>query len=42
VVLGWGRDFTDVSPIRGVILGGGAHTVEVSVDLEQAEEGCVA
>jgi transglutaminase-like putative cysteine protease len=33
VVLGWGRDFNDVSPLRGVILGGGEHDVEVSVDL---------
>ncbi len=33
VVLGWGRDFNDVSPLRGVILGGGDHDVEVSVDL---------
>ena len=23
VLLGWGRDFSDVSPVRGVILGGG-------------------
>jgi transglutaminase-like putative cysteine protease len=34
VVLGWGRDYGDVSPICGVILGGGKHTVAVSVDLE--------
>jgi transglutaminase-like putative cysteine protease len=34
VVLGWGRDFGDVSPVRGVVLGGGAHRLTVSVDLE--------
>jgi transglutaminase-like putative cysteine protease len=34
VVLGWGRDYGDVSPICGVILGGGKHSVAVSVDLE--------
>jgi len=33
VVLAWGRDYGDVSPNRGVILGGGQHTVSVSVDL---------
>jgi transglutaminase-like putative cysteine protease len=33
VVLGWGRDYADVSPTRGVILGGGKHALEVSVDL---------
>ena len=39
VVLGWGRDFGDVSPLRGVILGGGAHKLTVGVDLEPLEEG---
>lgn len=34
VVLGWGRDFGDVSPLRGVILGGGEHALSVAVDLE--------
>ncbi len=37
VVLAYGRDFADVSPVLGVILGGGAHKVRVSVDLEPAE-----
>jgi transglutaminase-like putative cysteine protease len=36
VVLGWGRDYGDVSPLRGVILGGGKHSLTVSVDLEAA------
>ncbi len=31
----WGRDYADVSPISGVITGGGAHTVEVEVDVSQ-------
>jgi transglutaminase-like putative cysteine protease len=31
VTLGWGRDFSDVSPIRGVMLGGGEQTLKVSV-----------
>lgn len=34
VVVAWGRDYGDVSPTRGVLLGGGAHTVVVGVDLE--------
>lgn len=33
VVLGWGRDFSDVSPLRGIILGGGRHWLDVGVDL---------
>lgn len=31
VTLGWGRDFGDVSPVRGVILGGGEHALRVEV-----------
>lgn len=34
VTVAWGRDFADVSPIRGVILGGGHHSVSVSVAVE--------
>ena len=37
VVLGWGRDFSDVSPLYGIILGGGRHKLTVSVDLEAVE-----
>lgn len=33
ITLGWGRDYGDVSPISGVILGGGDHSVMVSVDV---------
>ncbi|GAB4060848.1 transglutaminase family protein [Uliginosibacterium sediminicola] len=31
ITLGWGRDFADVSPLRGVIHGGGEHDVAVGV-----------
>ncbi len=31
ITLAWGRDFSDVSPLRGVILGGGGHDPEVRV-----------
>jgi transglutaminase-like putative cysteine protease len=33
VTLAWGRDFTDVSPTCGIILGGRRHTLKVSVVL---------
>ena len=33
VTVAWGRDFSDVSPLRGVALGGGKHKVSVSVDV---------
>jgi transglutaminase-like putative cysteine protease len=33
ITIAWGRDYNDVSPIRGVILGGGAHALQVHVDV---------
>jgi len=36
IVLAYGRDFSDVSPLRGVILGGGSHSVEVAVTVAPA------
>ncbi len=38
VTLAWGRDYGDVSPLRGLILGGGGHTLKVEVDLEPISE----
>lgn len=38
VTLAYGRDFTDVSPINGVIFGGGAHVVNVQVDVVPKDE----
>jgi transglutaminase-like putative cysteine protease len=38
VTLAWGRDFDDVSPIRGVIVGGGKHQVSVGVDVVARSE----
>jgi transglutaminase-like putative cysteine protease len=29
--LGWGRDFSDVTPMRGIVLGGGKHDLDVQV-----------
>ncbi len=38
ITLAWGRDFSDVSPLRGVIIGGGAHTLEVEVTVMPLDE----
>ncbi len=38
VVLGWGRDFGDITPLRGVILGGGEQSLLVQVELDEAAE----
>jgi transglutaminase-like putative cysteine protease len=37
VTLAWGRDYGDVSPLRGLILGGGHHLLKVEVDMEPIE-----
>jgi transglutaminase-like putative cysteine protease len=37
ITLGWGRDYGDVSPINGFIVGGGAHQVSVAVDVNALE-----
>jgi transglutaminase-like putative cysteine protease len=34
VTLAWGRDFSDASPLRGVVLGGGAQRLRVAVDVD--------
>jgi transglutaminase-like putative cysteine protease len=34
VTVAWGRDYGDVSPLRGLILGGGGHSLKVEVDME--------
>ncbi len=33
VTLAWGRDYSDVTPVKGVALGGGEHVISVSVDV---------
>lgn len=37
VTLAWGRDYGDVSPLRGLILGGREHTLKVGVDMKPLE-----
>jgi len=34
VTVAWGRDYSDVCPIKGVFIGGGEHSMDVSVDVE--------
>jgi transglutaminase-like putative cysteine protease len=37
ITVAWGRDFSDVSPMRGVVLGGGEQKLEVSVTVTPDE-----
>lgn len=33
ITISWGRDYSDVPPLRGVFIGGGSHSLSVSVDV---------
>lgn len=35
VTVAWGRDYADVSPVKGVCVGGGRHDVSVAVDVNR-------
>jgi transglutaminase-like putative cysteine protease len=37
ITVAYGRDFSDVTPVRGVILGGGRHALRVSVDVSEVD-----
>lgn len=37
ITLGWGRDYSDVTPLKGIAFGGGQHTLSVSVDVMRLE-----
>lgn len=33
ITLAWGRDYSDVTPVKGVVMGGGIHNLSVTVDV---------
>jgi transglutaminase-like putative cysteine protease len=35
ITVGWGRDYTDVAPLNGIILSSGPHRLSVSVDVRR-------
>ncbi len=37
IALAWGRDYSDVTPLKGIAFGGGQHTLSVSVDVFRME-----
>ena len=42
VILAWGRDYGDVSPLRGVVLGGQDHTLHVAVSMTPMSAGALS
>jgi transglutaminase-like putative cysteine protease len=39
ITLGWARDYDDICPVKGVIIGGHRHSLSVAVDVAPVEEG---
>jgi transglutaminase-like putative cysteine protease len=39
IVTAWGRDFSDVTPLKGIIFSAGSHRLTVSVDVERQDGG---
>jgi transglutaminase-like putative cysteine protease len=37
VTLAWGRDYGDVTPVSGIAVGGGSHSIEVEVSVQPIE-----
>ena len=37
ITLAWGRDYGDVTPVKGVVMGGGSHSLTVMVDVLRLE-----
>lgn len=37
ITVAWGRDYSDVAPINGIVTGGGDHLIEVGVDVIPVE-----
>lgn len=35
ITIGWGRDYADITPLRGVIMSSGSHELKVSVDVRR-------
>lgn len=42
ITTAWGRDYADVTPIKGVVYGGGTHSLSVEVDVTRSDEPPVA
>lgn len=35
ITIGWGRDYADVTPVKGILYGGGKHKLDVAVDVDR-------
>ena len=42
ITIAWGRDFSDVSPLRGVLIGSGEHQLTVAVTVRPIDSSPAA
>ena len=42
ITTAWGRDYADVTPVKGVVYGGGNHSLNVEVDVTRSGEAPIA
>jgi transglutaminase-like putative cysteine protease len=35
ITIGWGRDYADIAPLKGIILSSGSHELKVAVDVKR-------
>lgn len=42
ITIAWGRDYADVTPLKGIFIGGGQHSLNVNVDVIQDDRNVVA
>lgn len=38
ITLAWGRDYSDVAPVKGVVMGGGHHALDVQVEVKKIRQ----
>ena len=38
ITTGWGRDYFDIVPLKGVLLGNGEHKLKVEVDVQPVKD----
>jgi transglutaminase-like putative cysteine protease len=38
ITIGWGRDYSDIAPLRGIIVSSGHHELSVAVDMRRIEQ----
>lgn len=37
ITIGWGRDYADIAPMKGILLSSGKHSLQVSVDVSRVK-----